>query len=92
MENIMKFVNYLRATSALQHRLLRTFLTEVRELLILINFVFYGENVSFFSNNVYSFPQWNCSDDTVGQTWVMTVQKKEIKKNLLKSGITYIKI
>ena len=30
MENVMKLVNYLRASSALQHRLLRTFLTEVR--------------------------------------------------------------
>ncbi|KAM3842708.1 zinc finger BED domain-containing protein 5-like, partial [Diretmus argenteus] len=28
MENIMKLVNYLRASSALQHRLLRAFLTE----------------------------------------------------------------
>lgn len=29
METIMKLVNFLRSTSALQHRLLRTFLTEV---------------------------------------------------------------
>lgn len=50
METIMKLVNYLRASSALQHRLLLAFLTEVSVLLLIaISISLYGGQSSILN-------------------------------------------